>query len=253
MRDQYAFDPVEVELPFGEDADSPTWTIRLDETRSLELQGRIDRVDLCPAPDGQTALCVVLDYKSSEKRLDPLLLANGLQLQLLTYLNVMRRWPDPRRRFGVDRLIPAGVFYVSLRGKYERGRNRRDALADAALDRRLAYRHSGRFDIRVLRQLDSRSDAQEGDQFNYRLTKSGEPRKGSAEAIDPAEFIHLLDSVELLLRQMGQRIFAGDAQVAPYRKGSDTACRQCDYQSVCRMDPWTHSFRTLKTEWTGGG
>jgi len=252
MRAQYRFDPVEVELPFGQEGDSPAWVVRVDDARSLALQGRIDRVDLRLNPDGKSGLCVVLDYKSSEKKLDPVLLANGLQLQLPTYLNVMRRWPDPRSRFGVDQLVPAGVFYVSLRGKYERGRNRRDALADAAQARKLAYRHSGRFDARILRQLDARPDASDGDQFNYHLTKSGEPRKGSAEALDPADFLELLDAVETMLRRMGERVFAGDAEVAPYRKGKETACRQCDYLSVCRMDPWTHAFRVLNRDPVGG-
>ena len=246
MREQYLFDPVEVELPFGEDDRSPAWTVPVDATHALALQGRIDRVDLFPEPGGKTAWCVVLDYKSSEKKLEPLLLAHGLQLQLLTYLNVLRRWPNPQARFGVEHILPAGVFYVSLRGKYERGRNRREALGGTAEARRLAYRHAGRFDIRALRRLDARTDASEGDQFNYRLTKTGELRKGSAEALDAAEFTRLLDSVEAMLRDMGRRVFAGEAQVAPYRKGTETACDRCDYQAVCRMDPWTHSFRRLK-------
>jgi ATP-dependent helicase/DNAse subunit B len=63
---------------------------------------------------------VVIDYKSSQKKLDDLLIACGLQLQLLAYLSVLRRWPDPAAVFGTDRIVPAGVFYVNLRGKYQR-------------------------------------------------------------------------------------------------------------------------------------
>ena len=37
-------------------------------------------------------------------------------------------------------------------------------------------------------------------------------------------------------------------EVAPYRKGTMTACKRCDYQSICRIDPWTHRFRVLKKE-----
>lgn len=25
-----------------------------------------------------------------------------------------------------------------------------------------------------------------------------------------------------------------------------TACDPCDYHSVCRIDPWTHSYRVLR-------
>ena len=58
-----------------------------------------------------------------------LLMEHGLQLQLAAYLNVLRHWPDPRPVFGVSRLVPAGVFYVNLRGDYDREPNRDEALA----------------------------------------------------------------------------------------------------------------------------
>ena len=61
-----------------------------------------------------------------------------------------------------------------------------------------------------------------------------------------AEFAALLDSVETNLKRMGQEIFSGLASVSPYRKGSATACDQCVYHSICRIDPWTYSFRVLK-------
>ncbi len=103
MRSQYAFDPAAVELPFGgEDQLFPPWALELDGGHWLFLHGRIDRVDLCQREAGaDDALCVVVDYKSSHKQLDPVLLRHGLQLQLPAYLNVLRHWPDPRPTFGV--------------------------------------------------------------------------------------------------------------------------------------------------------
>jgi ATP-dependent helicase/nuclease subunit B len=248
MREQYQFDPVAVELPFGEDEGSPAWIIDLGQGHRLELYGRIDRVDLWRDEQAKEALCVVVDYKSSQKQLDPVLLAHGLQLQLLTYLNVLRHWPNPREMFGVARLAPAGVFYVNLRGKYDHELNRLDALADIEQARKLAYRHVGRFDTRALRQLDGRPGARQGDQFNYRLTNDGQVYKSSREALATGEFEALLDSVETHLEEMGRRIYLGAAEVAPFRKSSTTACDQCSYQSICRIDPWTHRYRVLRKE-----
>jgi len=245
MRTQYRFDPMEVELPFGDD-NFPAWEIALDHGQRLQLKGRIDRVDACPTNNPDEAWCVVVDYKSSHKQLDPLLMEHGLQLQLPAYLNVLRRWPDPRTLFGVKRLIPAGVFYVNLRGKYPRGNNRNDALANAEAAHKLAYRHTGRFDKAVLPLLDARANPQQGDQFNYRLTKSGAVHKGSREALDSAEFEAMLDSVEASLKQMGEQVFSGAAKVHPFRKGGLTACAYCDYRPICRFDPWTQSYRVLK-------
>jgi ATP-dependent helicase/nuclease subunit B len=245
MGEQYQFEPVAVELGFGTDATPPAWTIDLGRNQKLELYGRIDRVDL-HKNDNDEALCVVVDYKSSQKQLDPLLIANGLQLQLLTYLNVLRHWPSPDALFGVRHLSPAGVFYVNLRGRYERQPNRNEALADPATARKLAYQHSGRFDANVLGQLDCRPGVRQGDQFNFRITQAGKLHKGSREALTTAEFEALLRDVEQNLKDMGTQIFSGLTAVAPYRKGTETACVQCNFRSICRVDPWTHPFRILK-------
>jgi ATP-dependent helicase/nuclease subunit B len=247
MREQYQFDPVAVELGFGTDETSPAWAIDLQRDQKLELWGRIDRVDLRKTAADE-ALCVVIDYKSSQKQLDPVLITNGLQLQLLTYLNVLRHWPSPDTLFGVRRLSPAGVFYVNLRGRYDRQPNRNEALADPATARKFAYQHTGRFDVRVLRQLDSRPDVRQGDQFNFRTTHSGRIHRGSREALPTAEFQALLDEVEQNLKDMGTRIFSGVTAVAPYRKGTETACGQCSFQSICRVDPWSQPFRVLKAK-----
>jgi ATP-dependent helicase/nuclease subunit B len=246
MRQQYLFDPAQVELPFGYEPGSPAWAADLGAGHRLELQGRIDRIDLYRQADANTALCVVLDYKSSHKQLDTVLVENGIQLQLLAYLNVLRHWPDPHALFGVDKLIPAGVFYVNLRGRYNRQPNRLDALATADEARKQAYRHVGRFDAGALEFLDSREDVGKGDQFNYCLRNDGRIQKCSREALDSHQFKALLGSVEANLMNIGRGIFAGAAAVAPFRKGTTTACEQCGYSAICRIDPWAHRFRVLK-------
>jgi ATP-dependent helicase/nuclease subunit B len=244
MRAQYEFDPAEVELPFGE-ADTPPWTLELAGGWRLELQGRIDRVDLWRVPGADTAWCVVLDYKSSEKKLEPDKVEAGLQLQLLTYLNVLRQWPNPEDWFGVRHLLPGGVFYVNLRGKYANAANRAEAIRNAEQARKLAYLHTGRFNRDILRHLDHREGIARGDQFNFRLNKDGSVNGRSREPMTPEEFNALLDRLETRLREAGARIFAGEARVFPYRKGGETACERCDYRAVCRTDPWTQEYRNI--------
>ena len=250
MRKQYAFDPAAVELPFGDQANTfPPWQLDLGDGHQLLLHGRIDRIDLCREAFGledDSALCVVVDYKSSQKQLDSLFMENGLQLQLPAYLNVLRRWPNPRPVFGVGRLIPGGVFYVNLRGRYERGRNRDEALGDTEDARRLAYQHTGRFDAQILRQLDTRPDAKKGDQFRYSINQDGSLSGHSREAMETGEFTALLDRVEENLKRMGCDIYRGMVKVDPWRKGAASACDQCDYRAICRIDPWAHQYRVLK-------
>jgi len=249
LRGQYEFDPTLAEAAFDHKPGSrlPAWDVPLGADLpglKLSLHGRIDRVDLWREPGGDTALAVIIDYKSGGKKLEPLLVENGVQLQLLAYLNVLRHWPQPDLLPGVRRIEPAGVFYVNLRGAFESGGTRDEVIAGAAQARRQAYRHTGRFDASRLPQLDRAGNA---DQFNYRRNKDGSLHKGSTEALAPAEFLALLDGVETQLVRMGREIYAGAAAVDPYRKGGSTPCDYCDYATVCRIDPWTHVYRRLRS------
>jgi ATP-dependent helicase/nuclease subunit B len=144
---------------------------------------------------------------------------------------------------GALKITPAGVFYVNLRGQYERGQTRDEALADAEGARKRAYRHAGRFGASALPRLDRAGAA---DQFNYRLNKDGGLRSDSVEALPQAAFEGLLDRVEGRLQELGRAIFAGVARVDPYRHGRETPCEFCDYRAACRVDPWTHPYRVLR-------
>ena len=288
MRGQYEFDPAVAELEFGiGTGGAPAWEIDLGAGHRLALRGRIDRIDLCREASGR-ALCVVMDYKSGQRKLDKILVEHGVQLQLLAYLAAIRSWPpevwagldlpaffsfpinlvaadvsplhliqsnvraDSRRllRFRgskhefIREIAPAGVFYVNLRGQYESRGTRDEALADADGARKRAYRHAGRFDASALSKLERAGAA---DQFNYRLNQDGGVRANSVEALPRAEFEALLDRVETQLQEMGRAIFSGAAQVDPYRKGHETPCEFCDYRAACRIDPWTHRYRVLRS------
>ena len=246
MHSQYDFDPVAAEIGFGGKEDTlPAWKVALTNGRQLALQGRIDRVDIFHLPASDQGLVVVTDYKSGNKKLDPLLVENGLQLQLLAYLGALRSWQQPPPEFNARRLEPAGAFYVSLRGKFESGKTRAEILGDPEA-RKHAYSHSGRFNASWLRKFDRRN-VDQGDQFKYKLNKKdGLPSKTS-EALPAAEFAALLDLVEGQLIRLGEAIFAGTAAVDPYRRGSQTPCQQCDYRAACRIDEWSHEFRTLQS------
>jgi ATP-dependent helicase/nuclease subunit B len=248
MREQYEFDPAAAELGFGgKDDRAPAWEIDLGGGRKLALQGRIDRVDLWRSLRTATgeALAVVTDYKSGGKKLDSLLVENGVQLQLLAYLGALRHWKNPGEFFGADKIIPAGAFYVNLRGDFKSGGSRAEVLADGEA-KKMAYRHNGRFDADALRKFDSRAEVGKGDQFNFRLNKDGRLPSNSAEALPRENFEALLDGVESKLRELGGQIFAGAAAVDPYRKGAQTPCEYCDYRAACRLDEWTHAWRVLR-------
>ena len=247
MRGQYDFDPALAEFDFGsKEAPETGWSLPLSGGHQLLLHGRIDRVDMWRNPEDDSALAVVTDYKSGGKKLDSLLVENGVQLQLLAYLGALRHWKNPKAFFGAKKIIPAGAFYVRLHRKFEGGDSREEILGDAEA-KKTAYRHNGRFNAGWLRKFDRRPDSDKGDQFNFRLNKDGGLPSNSAEALPREEFEALLDGMEATLRNLGEKIFSGAAEVDPYRKGGQTPCQYCDYRAICRIDDWTHEFRELKS------
>jgi len=244
--EQYQFDPWAVELRFGtENEPLPAWEIDLGGGRRLVFRGSIDRVDLCRSGRKDEALAVVVDYKSSEHKLDKIMMAHGLHLQLPAYLSVLRHLGDARESFGVGRLAPAGVFYVNLRGEFERGASRRKILEEGEEFRQTRYQHSGRFDLTALPYLDARN-AIKGTQFKYELKSNGKPYARSTDLMRPEAFSEMLDHVEAELVRMGREIYDGTIAVNPFQKGSEHACDKCEYQGICRFDPWVNSFRMLR-------
>lgn len=242
---QYDFDPVASELSFNDhDGELPAWTLELAGGHKLKLGGRIDRVDLLKRAD-QPALAVVMDYKSRARQLDAVKLHHGLELQLLSYLGVIQQLSDPEKVFGVKSLQPAGVFYVPLNGGGGSfSANRAEALNTDEEEKRIAYQHRGRFLADVLLHFDNRNISK-GEQFKFAKLKDGSLAKRGNEALPAAEFDALREKVAGHLRDYAQRIFAGEAEVLPFRIGKQTACDYCDFRPVCRFDPWTQPFRSL--------
>jgi ATP-dependent helicase/nuclease subunit B len=97
-----------------------------------------------------------------------------------------------------------------------------------------------------LPQLDAAWAQGGSGQFNFKFKQDGSPSRVVKDMMEASEFNALLDEVENLIREMGGNIFTGHAAVDPFRKGRFTACEHCDFQSVCRIDPWTHLWRVLK-------
>jgi ATP-dependent helicase/nuclease subunit B len=187
---------------------------------------------------------VIVDYKSSGKKLDPVFLHHGMQLQLLAYLNALVHLPDPEKVFSAKKILPAGVFYVPLRAKSESADTRYAVLGRTPADALAAYQHTGRFDGKVLLQLDNRG-LDKGDQFKFAKKKDGDFHK-RGEAMTTEAFRALLMKIEDDLRQHGERIFSGNIAAKPYRKGNDRACDWCQCQPVCRFDSWIHPYHVLR-------
>ena len=115
--------PMILSLPFDEEDDEeysllPT---RADANRKavkLLLGGRIDRVDMYRADDGETVYVRVVDYKSSKHDFSVRSVTEDMNIQLLLYLFTLCS-PENRALFAAEtgtlptRVLPASAVYMS--------------------------------------------------------------------------------------------------------------------------------------------
>jgi ATP-dependent helicase/nuclease subunit B len=242
LRTSYRLDPVAVEWGFGgRDAAHPAWELPLPDGRRLALVGKIDRVDMARDPEQNRQLLVVMDYKSSPRSVDPALLDAGVELQLPLYLLTLLRLGGVDDAPGREPVEPLGMFFVGLRPKRKSEAHGEAARKKSAQGVRGRWQHRGRF-VAPERSvwLDTSSDRRRGSgQFSI--------RSGSSDPLSREAFQALLEHTEQQVRELGERIFAGEIRVDPYVKGNQCACEHCDYAGICRIDPWRHTYRRLST------
>jgi ATP-dependent helicase/nuclease subunit B len=247
----YKFDPTLVEVGFGyEDSNLPPITIKIDDRRQILICGRIDRIDVYSGA-ADVLPCVVVDYKSGAKNIDPLLLASGVQLQLPLYLILLRQIDSFGNIFGNKKIVPVGVFYANLRGDFRSVKSRDELYKEPEKARRLAYQYHGRFNADYLDLLDSRPDGENSGQFNYNITKNGKMNPNCVEPTNSIYFNALEREITEYVSTYGRKIFSGIFSIDPWKKkNGDSACDNCSYSGICRIDFLNHKWRIVRC-WTG--
>lgn len=233
-----AFEPAYFELAFGQEKDS-VLVEQLSKGRSMQLRGKIDRIDVCDDEKAQKLYVKVLDYKSSGHDIDLDSLIEGEQLQLMVYLDKAARIAakdHPDRE-----IVCAGVFYFAFQDPVvdmKSGMNEQD-LEDAILKQmRVKGLVNGSTD--VVDRLDRTLQGAAGASLVIPITKNKTP--GSYRA---SESIVTQDQLDLLrrysrdrMRRISESILEGRIAPNPSRVNDrNNACTFCPYKDVCRFDP----------------
>ena len=238
----YKFDPIAVELSVGGDqAELPWWEIPLNGDRSLAFRGQVDRVDAAVPSESEGEVCLnVLDYKSGQKKFSAWEMQAGLQLQLPAYLAALTVLAKEYSKLKGRTARPTGMFYVRLRNSEQRSKSRD---ADSGKPTK-PFEHTGRFSFDFLSLFDSDHTSGSSGQFSYRLKNDGTPYANSQELVSQEALTGIVRDAEDMLRVMGDQIMDGNIAVDPYRKGTQLPCSFCEHKSICRIDPWTHAYRS---------
>ncbi|MEJ8547895.1 helicase-exonuclease AddAB subunit AddB [Brevibacillus borstelensis] len=226
------FAPVGLEVAFGPGGELPGLELSLANGTSIQLIGRIDRVD--QSLDSEVPYLRVIDYKSSPKQLLLSDVMNGLNLQLLVYLDVVvtnaEEWLGKKAEM-------AGVFYYQVADPFVTAK-RLLTSEEAAKERAKRLRMKGLMlaDAELARMMDERVEQGASELLPFELKKDGTLSARSSVAT-AEQFQALQQFVRATVKELSTRMTDGDIQIAPYVNGTLTACDRCSYKPVCQYDP----------------
>lgn len=225
------FKPLSVELPFDSRGLLPALVLPLADGRTMELSGRIDRVDIAAAGDNDYLR--VIDYKSSPAGLDLNKIYCGLQLQLLVYLDIVLSFASV---ITGREALPAGAFYFTVDDPLiSAPRALMPEEVEKEMAKRLKMKGLALAEPDIVRLMDS------GISGYSDLIPAGLKKDGSlysnASMVSLQQFNVLRRYLRKLLAYAGQKILDGSIEIKPYRYKNSSACQYCAFWPVCSFDP----------------
>ncbi|MEX2104297.1 MAG: helicase-exonuclease AddAB subunit AddB, partial [Bacilli bacterium] len=225
------FSPIGLEIDFGPAGPLPSMQYRLGNGKTMEVVGRIDRVDQAYGSGGM--MLRVIDYKSSSTALNLGEVYYGLSLQMLTYLDVLithsKTWLG-------EEATPAGVLYFHIHNPML---NKKTALPQDQIDLELfkQFKMKGLVaaDVETAQLMDTSMTNQPSSIIPIRLKNDGGFYKHSSVA-SQEDFGHLRNYVRHHIQDIGTQITDGVIDIRPYKLKKKTACTFCSYKPVCQFD-----------------
>ena len=191
--------------------------------------GKIDRVDTCE--DSGKIYVKVLDYKTGMKAFDVVALYEGLQLQLMVYMDAAVKL-EQRKNPGKE-VVPAGVFYYRIQDPIVEKAAGKEERMEAVLKE---LKPDGVINEKeeVLSHLD-RDRSGESLAIPVKYNKNGSLARGS-KTVPEEDFRALMEYAVQKVADVHREITDGGTAVRPYRKGQESGCDYCAYRHVCGFD-----------------
>lgn len=229
-----AFRPKHFEFEFRNAVDAASFNIGLSEDEKLAIRGKIDRIDTYE--DANNIYVKIVDYKSSQRKLDLVQVYNGLSLQLVVYLDQAVKEVQKKSSKEVK---PAAMYYYPVYlptvesteplNKDEINASIRKSLIQAGVSVR---------DDDLIEKLGGQFD-KNSEVIKVDKTVKGDYSKAS-ELIDEADLNTVISYANYKLGQISKSIIEGNIEARPCGEG---ACTYCPFKSVCGYDVRVDGYR----------
>ena len=221
VQSEFTLEGTEVE--FGEKGKYKPIVMNLDDGKTVEIIGKIDRIDV--AQDENKKYVRIIDYKSSVKNLDFGNVYAGLQLQLITYLGAVCKLED---------FVPAGVLYFNL---LEQIINSNKKISDQEIEKKIKnnFKMKGLIlaDVKVVKMQDKNLEKGRSEIIPAYIDKSGNLSPKLSSIATDKEFTNLQNYINKTIKEISREIFNGNIELKPYYKNKKTPCEYCSYKSMC--------------------
>lgn len=223
------FEVLDSEVIFGEGKHKPI-KLNLPNGEEILLRGRIDRVDVLEY-EGNLYVRVV-DYKSGNKKFSLDEVYNGLQLQLLIYLDAILSNEELLMK---KNTIPGAILYfriddpiVSTSGKISEEELKNEILKNLKMNGLLLN------DTEILVQMDN-----EINQYSVIIPayvgKSGVSESLSSVATKE-QFDLLREYVRKTVVDLCDNMLKGNISIHPIKNDGAACCDYCNFNAVCQFD-----------------
>jgi len=216
------------EVEFKENKEYPPIKISLDDGKTIEVIGKIDRVDIAKNSSGNYIR--IIDYKSSVKNIDLNEVVAGINLQLITYLDAITK---------IENVIPAGVLYFSLLDPMLK--LAKDASEEEIEDKiKKEFKMNGLIlaEVNVVKMMDKNLVKGASNIVPAYIDKEGNVSLAKPGAVTKEDFENLQNQVNKTIKQIAKEMLSGNINIKPYysMKNKKTPCEYCKYKSICNFD-----------------
>ena len=221
MQSEFRLEGTEVE--FGEKGKYKPIVLNLENGKTVEIIGKIDRIDV--AQDENKKYVRIIDYKSSVKNIDYGNVYAGLQLQLITYLDAVCKIED---------FVPAGILYFNL---LEQIINSSKKLSEQEIEQRIKgnFKMKGLIlaDVKVAKMQDTKLEKGMSKIIPAYIDKTGNFSQKLSNIATQEEFTKLQNYINKTIKDISNEIFNGNIELKPFYKDRKTPCEYCSYKSMC--------------------
>ena len=238
-------DPENFERRFNtsENADNiDRYIFNLPNGLTMSLKGVIDRID--EFTDDRDAYFKIIDYKSSDKKLDIDKVLGGLQMQLVTYGAIAcelekRRMAQLGRPGGIH---VGGLLYYTfdnpacdVTAMGDKIRYTDDGMGFAADDEVFGGVLVDTFEKKILEE--SRySGLYNGDNRALKVMDNSSATLKNGQSLEETLITDLMEANRRNIERLAGSIAEGSIEINPVNEGKANACKYCDFKGICAFD-----------------